>query len=209
MTYIPIAGFTKEEFDSFVPPTGPKGETFPFITGKWKNHTAQVAAVTIQPDNYSQGNDQLVICARNGDYVAYIYANINVNHVSQYAKDPAAQVAKNKEKLMRIMKDLNIVKFSGSQPFIDADLFPQAIGKIIGIGIYGATGDDGNQKYSTKGYPTAYVTFGGLEPKLEAVIDDGLTPVARPQANYAEAPAAPTAPWGAPNPWGNNDDIPI
>lgn len=165
---IPIPGATREDFDKTKTETGSK--PFPFITNKWTNYTAEVSLVEIATDQSGNGNDQLVIRAKNGEYECRIYVNLDPNHVGPACTNVTEQVQKNIDRLLKVGKCLEIITWKGNTPEIEPKLFKQATGKIIEIGIQGAVDQYGQPKKNQKGYQVINTTFGGLARELKPVV---------------------------------------
>ncbi len=198
---IPISGATREDFDKTKTESGAK--PFPFVTGKWTNYTAQVVAVDISIDDSGNGNDQIVIRARNGEYESRIYISLDPKQVGPNCQNVAEQVQKNIDRLLKVGKALEIITWKGNTPEIEPTLFKKAVGKLIEIGVQGAADQYGQPKKNQRGYQIINTSFSGIAREL--------LPVVAPSGHQA-SPQRPTGSTPPPPPSAGgygDDDIPF
>lgn len=181
---IPIPGATREDFDKTRTESGSK--PFPHLSGKWTNHTAQVASVEISVDQ-KNGNDQLVIRARNGEYECRIYVGLDPNRVGPDCQDINQAVQSNIDRLLKVGKCLEIITWKGNTPEIEPKLFKQATGKLIEFGIQGAVDKYGRPKINDRGYQSINTSFSGIARELRDVV----TPTGAGSASPAHPAGTP------------------
>lgn len=167
MSY-PIPGATRQDYESASVEASTR--PFPYVTGKWTNHTAEVAALDVQIDQSGAGNDQIVIKARNGEYESRIYISLDPRQVGPNCADQQAQIQKNVDRLLKVGKALEIIGWKGNDPVIDPKLFKNAVGKIIEIGIQGAADASGYPKENKRGYQILNTSFSGIAQALKPVV---------------------------------------
>jgi hypothetical protein len=165
-----IEGITKEQYDGFGE-GAQEARDFPFETGKWLNYTAEVRSVHIKADSSGSGSDRLVVSVANGNCFAQVYAQLNVMAVGGSCADPVAAIKRNTAKLLRILKALGIARFTNGSPEILEDLFPQAVGRIVAIGVLGVTDESGRQRHNARGCPVTAISFGGAAKQLVPVVE--------------------------------------
>lgn len=192
----PITGATREAYDKTS--TEASGmRPFPFVSGKWTNYTAEVVSVETAIDQSGNGNDQIVVKARNGQHECRLYVSLDPSITGPNCKNVPEQVQKNVDRLLKVGKALEIISFKGQSAEIEPGLFRKAEGKLIEIGVQGAVNQDGTPKMNTKGYQVINTSFSGLAKAL--------VPVVEPVGVVAASSGAPATP-----PKTNyDDDIPF
>jgi hypothetical protein len=166
----PITGATKEAYDkTSIESSGTR--PFPFVSGKWTNHTAEVVSVETQSDQSGNGNDQIVIKARNGQHECRLYVSLDPTITGPNCKNVSEQIQKNMDRLLKVGKALDIIGWKGQVAEIEPRFFVKAEGKIIEIGIQGAVNPDGSPKMNQKGYQTINTSFSGIAKALLPVVE--------------------------------------
>lgn len=166
---IPIPGATREAFEATRTATSSK--PFPFVSGKWTNHTAEVASVEISHDESGRGNDQVVVRARNGEHECRIYVSLDPNQVGPNTPNPQEAIQRNVDRLMKLGKVLDVAVWKGNAMEIEPKLFPKAVGKVIEIGIQGAVDRTTRQPLmNKKGYQIINTTLSGAARELRPVV---------------------------------------
>jgi len=171
---IPINGITKADVDGCNTEASSGLKQFPFVTGEWTNHTAIVEEVCIQEDKSPNGNDRLVVKGRNGDYGCQISVQLDPtalffvnNNMSQ--SDIEKQIQKNKDKLIKVAKSLDLFIYKNNIPEIEPKRFDLAKGKIFSFGVMGQKDAYGTQALNDKGYAKTYIYFNGIVAELTPV----------------------------------------
>ena len=168
MSY-PIPFVTREHLEEPSPRAGLR--CFPFASGRWVTHTAQVVSIEIVKGRLT---DFLVVKGRNGQHGVRISVSLEPSYApNANGQDKDQLTAKNTERLVRILKAFGLAVFDDGGAWLEPVRFDSAVGEVFSFSIIGAT-EDGLPKYNDRGHQRTYVAFRGLAPMLlpVAVPDD-------------------------------------
>jgi hypothetical protein len=170
MSY-PIPIVSRAQVEGSNPKAGLK--LFPFASGRWATYTAEVVSLEIQQGKQT---DYLVIKGRNGEHGVRISVSLNPAFVQpHYGHDRDEQIAKNAERLAKVLRAFDLAVFDDSGAWLEPERFASALGKVFMFSIFGAM-QDGMPKYSDMGKQLTYVAFKGIANALLPVAaPDGAT----------------------------------
>ena len=156
---------TRKQFEE------PKGlKCFPFASGRWVTHFAEVVGIEI---SHGKVTDFLVIKGQNkqGDtgYGVRISVSLNPNFVPNDWQDREGQIARNAERLTKILKAFDLAVFDDSGAWLLPERFDSAIGKVFSFSIIGAE-MDGQPVYTDRGHQKTFVAFRGIANTLLPVV---------------------------------------
>jgi len=191
---IPIPNISRQDVEGTSSQAGLK--MFPFLSGRWTNHTAEVTAVEVMQGKQT---DFLIVKGKNGEYGIRVSVQLDTDFIAHdYGQDVEKQRERNKERLLKVLAAFDLAAFKGERVELDPGRFQKAIGKAFGFSIMGAV-ENGRPKMNDKGYQATNVSFKGL---VAAV-----TPVAAPDV-VGETTTA-SCPAGASGTDYADDDIPF
>ena len=158
---IPIPGITREQLEGTSAEAGLR--VFPFVTGKWINHTAEVVSIEVLQ---GQHTDLLIIKGRNGEYGVRISVQLDPEFVSNdFGQDVSKLVERNKDRLLKVLKAFDLAVYKGKNVEVEPSRFPKAVGKVFSFSIQGA--EEGHRpKLNDKGWQMTNISFKGLTSEL-------------------------------------------
>jgi hypothetical protein len=169
---IPIPSITREELEATNGEAGLR--LFPFVSGKWTAHTAEVVSVEVMEGKLT---DFLVVKGRNGEYGVRIAVQLDPDHISNdYGQDTTKQKERNKDKLLKLLAAFGLAVFKGSRVELDPSRFPKTVGRVFSFSIQGAE-DGGRPKMNERGYQVVNTSFKGtVAALLPVVVPDAASP---------------------------------
>ena len=160
MNNIAIPGVTKSEVEGTAGEAGLK--PFPFVTGRWINHTAEVTAIELFEGDKT---DYLIIKGKNNEYGVRISVQLDPTFIANdFGQDTAKQVARNKDKLLKVLAAFNLAIYKGNDVLLAPIRFSTAIGKVFAFSIQGVG------KANERGYEMYNISFKGTVTDLLPVV---------------------------------------